>query len=80
MEVVESTERIHYGTFVTDNQGRFSVQASPDEEYFIKAELVGFRDLNAGPYRYDPELGFVDRANEAPEFNLSPSSSSFSLE
>ena len=31
MEIVESTERIHYGTFVTDNQGRFSVQASPDE-------------------------------------------------
>ena len=69
--IEEPTERVPYMTVLPDTNGRFTVPASSDDYYHIAADVTGFRDLDKGPYRYDPERGFIDNENEAPDINLS---------
>jgi len=55
---------------VTDSNGEFSFHASPEEWYAIRAQVTGFAEIDAGPYRYFPGQGFRDPAGRAPDFNL----------
>ncbi|MGB0648519.1 MAG: hypothetical protein ACPGQS_15145, partial [Bradymonadia bacterium] len=71
VSIEEPTERVPFVTVLTDSTGRFSVPASSSDYYHIYADVTGFRDVDKGPYRYDPERGFIDSEDEPPDINLS---------
>ena len=71
VSIAEPTERVPFITVLTDSTGRFSVPASSADYYHIFADVTGFRDVDKGPYRYDPERGFIDSEDEPPDINLS---------
>ena len=71
VSIDDPTERVPFVTVLTDSTGRFSVPASSADYYHIFADVTGFRDVDKGPYRYDPKRGFIDSEDEAPDINLS---------
>jgi hypothetical protein len=71
VSIDEPSERVPFVTVLTDSTGRFTVHASASDYYHIFADVTGFRDVDKGPYRYDPERGFIDSEDEPPDINLS---------
>ncbi|MEE2786704.1 MAG: hypothetical protein VX589_05140 [Myxococcota bacterium] len=53
---------------ITDSNGAFFVAASPEEQYWLNAEVSGFPDIDSGPYQYFPGQGFIGPSGDPPNF------------
>ena len=61
---------LSYARVITDSNGDFYVPASSDEQYWLRAEVAGFPDIDSGPYRYFPGQGFINPSGDPPSFTF----------